>query len=151
MSCSPTPISTPPSKAPSSASSSTRASVAAPAAGAATLALVEEEAEEGAFDGGVEIGVGEHDIRALAAQFEADPLEVALGRRLHDDLPGQVFAGECDLIDVHVLAETGAGRRAETGNDVDDPVGEAGFLGQGGDAQGGQRRLLGRLEHDRDR
>ena len=40
-----------------------------PAAGAAALALVEEQAEDGALDGGVEVGVGEDDVRALAAQF----------------------------------------------------------------------------------
>ncbi len=73
-----------------------------PAAGAAALALVEEQAEVRAFDGGVEVGVGEDDVRALAAQFQADALQVAACRRLHDDLAGGVFAGEGDLVDVHV-------------------------------------------------
>ena len=53
-----------------------------PAAGTAALALVEEQAEVRAFDGGVEVGVGEDDVGALAAQFQADALEVALGGRL---------------------------------------------------------------------
>ena len=73
-----------------------------PAAGAAALALVEEQAEVGALDGGVEVGVGEDDVRALAAQLQADALQVALGRGLHDDLAGRVLAGEGDLVDVHV-------------------------------------------------
>ena len=51
-----------------------------PAAGTAALALVEVQAEVGAFDGGVEIGVGEDDVRALAAQLEREPLQ-RLGRR----------------------------------------------------------------------
>ncbi len=109
-----------------------------PAAGTAALALVEEQAEVRALDGGVEIGVGEDDVGALAAQLEADALEVALGGGLHDDLAGGVFAGERDLVHVHVLGERGAGGRAVAGHDVDDAVGEAGFLGERGDAQGGR-------------
>src|SRR5262249_39802825 len=64
-----------------------------PAAGTAALALVEEQAEVSALDGGIDIGIGKDDVGALAAQFEADALEVALGGRLHDDLAGGVFAG----------------------------------------------------------
>ena len=119
-----------------------------PAAGAAALALVEEQAEVGALDGGVEVGVGEDDVGALAAQLQADALEVALGGRLHDDLAGRVFAGEGDLVDVHVAAEGGAGGRAVAGHDVDDAVGKPASWASCGDAQGGQRRLLGRLEDD---
>ena len=52
-----------------------------PAAGAAALALVEEQAEVGALDGGVEIGVGEDDVGALAAQFQGDALQIAAWRR----------------------------------------------------------------------
>ena len=51
-----------------------------PAAGAAALALVEVEAEHRARHGGVEVGVGEDDVRALAAELEGDPLE-RLGAR----------------------------------------------------------------------
>ena len=69
-----------------------------PAARAAALALVQEQAEQGAVDGRVEIGVGEDDVRALAAQLEGDPLE-RVGRDLHDDLAGASLAGEGDLVD----------------------------------------------------
>ena len=62
--------------------------------------------------------------------------------------PVDAFAGEGDLVDVHVLADGGAGGRAVAGHDVDDAIGEAGFLSQRGHAQGGQRRLLGRLQDD---
>ena len=58
------------------------------AAGAAALALVEEQAEVGPLDGGVEVGVGEDDVGALAAQLQADALEVALGGGGHDGLAG---------------------------------------------------------------
>ena len=43
--------------------------------------------------------------------------------------PTSVRAGEGDLVDVHVAGEGGAGGRAVAGHDVDDAVGEAGFLG----------------------
>ena len=45
-----------------------------PAAGTAALALVEVQAEVGAFDGRFEIGIGEDDVRALAAELEREPL-----------------------------------------------------------------------------
>src|SRR5262249_42204635 len=66
----------------------------------------------------------------------------------HDDLAGRTLAGEGNLVDVHVSADGGTGGRAVAGHDVDDAVGEAGLLRQGGDAQGGQRRLLGRVQDD---
>src|SRR6185295_16538050 len=40
-----------------------------PAAGGAHLALVEEHAEQRAFDGGLEIGIGEEDVRRLPAKL----------------------------------------------------------------------------------
>ncbi len=47
-----------------------------PAPGTAALPLVKEQAEVRALHGRVEIGVGEHDVRALPAQLERDSLEV---------------------------------------------------------------------------
>src|SRR5262245_17517856 len=107
------------------------------ATGAATLALVEEQAEVGALDGGVEVGVGEDDVRALAAQLEADTFEVALGGGLRNDLAGGVLAGKGDLVDILVAGEGGAGGGAEAGHHVDDAVGEADLLSQTRHAQGG--------------
>src|SRR5262249_37565003 len=76
-----------------------------PAAGAAALTLIEEQAEERTLDGRVEVGVGEDDVGALAAQLQADALQVAPGGRLHDELAGGVLAGEGDLVDVLVAGD----------------------------------------------
>ena len=54
-------------------------------AGGAHLAAAGEDADEGAVDGGLEVGVGEDDVGALAAQLEADLLHV-LGALAHDVL-----------------------------------------------------------------
>ena len=51
-----------------------------PRSGDAALAVVEEDRVGGAGDGRVGIGVVEHDVGALAAEFESELLEVA-GRR----------------------------------------------------------------------
>ena len=46
----------------------------------ADLALVQERAEGRRVDRVVEVGVGEHDQRVVAAELEHDALEVAAGR-----------------------------------------------------------------------
>ena len=96
----------------------------------------------------VQVGVGEDDVRALAAQLERDALQ-RVGRGLLDDLGRVDVPGEGDLVDVGMRDQGRAGGLAEAVDDVDDAGREAGFEGQLGDAQGGQRRLLGRLHHDR--
>src|SRR5439155_22520328 len=110
------------------------------AAGTAALALVEEEGKVRALHGGIQVRVGEDDIWALAAQLQTDALEIALGGRLHDELAGRVFAGEGNLVDIHVAADGGPGSWTVTGHDVDHTVGEASLLGQGRDTQSGERR-----------
>ena len=50
-----------------------------PRARGANLALVEEDAEERAGHRPRQVRVGEHDVGRLAAQLEADPLQVAFG------------------------------------------------------------------------
>ena len=54
-------------------------------AGRADLAGAGEDADEGAVDGRLEVGVGEDDVGALAAELEADLLHV-LGGPAHDVL-----------------------------------------------------------------
>ena len=120
------------------------------AAGAAALALVEEEGEVRAFDGRVEIGVGEDDVGALAAELERDALEVRAGGGLHDQLADLGAAGEGDLVDVVVLGDGRAGGLAVAGDDVDARRREARFHRELADARGAeQRRLLGGLQHAR--
>ena len=50
-----------------------------PAAGRADLAAVDERRGQGVVDGRLEVGVGEDDVGALAAELERDALEVAGG------------------------------------------------------------------------
>src|SRR5262249_17421473 len=119
-----------------------------PAAGTAALALVEEQAEVGAFDCGIEVGVGKDYVRALAAQLQADALEVTLGGGFHDELAREVFTGESDLFDVHMAADGSAGSGPKSGDDIDHAVGDARFLCKLGDAQGGERRLLRRFQNN---
>ena len=71
-----------------------------PRAGAAALAVVEEDGAGRAGDGRAQIGVGQNDVGRLAAQFERDLLEVALGGRLDDQAADLGRAGEGDLVDV---------------------------------------------------
>ena len=119
-----------------------------PAAGRAALAAVEVDGVEGPVDGRVHVGVGEDDVGALAAQLEGRALE-RVGGGLLDDLGGIDVAGERDLVDVGVGNHGGAGGLAQAVDDVDHAGGEAGFLGELRHAKGRQRRLLGRLHHDR--
>ena len=51
-------------------------------------------------------------------------------------------------VDVHVGGERGAGGVAETRDDVEDPVGDAGELGEVRVVERGERRLLGGLDDD---
>src|SRR5262245_27996045 len=48
-----------------------------------------------------------------------------------------------------MLDDRAAGRRAVAGDNVDHAVGEAGFLGELGHAEAGERRLLGGFHDDR--
>ena len=83
----------------------------------------------------------------LAAEFEGDFLQVASGG--FDDEPADFGrAGEGDFVDERMCGERRACAFAESGEDVDDAFGEAGFVDEFGEAQAGHRRLLGELEHD---
>ena len=95
----------------------------------------------------LEVGVGEDDVRRLAAELERDLLQVAR-RGLHDQLADLGRAGERDL-STSGCAPAPRPRLAVAGDDVDHARREARFLHQLAEPQRRQRRLLGRLEHDR--
>ena len=115
--------------------------------GAAALAVIEEDSVGRSGDGGVDVGVVEDDVGRLAAEFERDLLQIASGG-LKDELANFGRAGEGDLVDVRMRGQRGAGRFAVAGNDVDDAIGNTGFLNHFAEKQCGERSLLGGLEHD---
>ena len=117
-----------------------------PRAGAADVALVEEDAVDDALDGLVDRRVVEDDVGGLAAELEGDLL-VGAGDRPGDRPADLGRAGERDLVDVRVRDQRPAGL-AGAGDDVDDARRQVGLLADLGEQQRGQRRGLGRLEHD---
>jgi hypothetical protein len=96
------------------------------AAGAAHVALVEVDAVDDAFDGLVDGGVCEDDVGRLAAELERGLLAGA-GDALLDELAHASAAGEGDLVDARMVDERRA-RGTRTGDDVDDAIGQFGFL-----------------------
>ncbi len=119
-----------------------------PAAGGAALAAVEIDGVERARDSRVEVGVGEDDVRAFAAEFEGRAFERLSGLAL-DDLGGVDVAGEGDLVDVRVPDECRAGGFTKAVEQVDHARRESRLDGQFADAERRQGRLLGGLHHDR--
>ena len=97
-----------------------------PRAGAADLAGIGEHRHRRARHRRVEIGIGEHDVGRLAAEFQRHALEIA-GRRPDDRLAGDVRAGEGDLVDVRMRSQRGAGGLAIARHHVDDAGRDAGF------------------------
>ena len=94
----------------------------------------------------VEIGVGEDDLRSLAAQLQRDGA-VALRRFGGDARAGRGRAGERQMLDARMRGERRAGLAAEPGDDVERAFGEADPRRELGDAQERQAGVLGRL-HD---
>src|SRR4051794_5032211 len=89
----------------------------------------------------------EDDVRRFAAQLGGDALDRRRGRR-RDRAPALGRAGERDLGDVGVLDEARSDRRAGADDHVDHALGEARLERELLEAQRGQRRELGGLEHD---
>ena len=93
-------------------------------------------------------GVLEHHERRLAAELHVHALDRA-GRLAHDARAGARGAGDRDQRDVLVAGERAADLRAGPGHDVEHARRQAGVERQAAEHQRGQRRQLGRLEHDR--
>jgi hypothetical protein len=117
-----------------------------PGAGRAHLAFVVEDPGHGAADRGVHIGVGEHDVRRLAAQLEGQPLQRA-GGLAHDRLADLGGTGEGDLVHARIVHQRHADLAAGAGDDVEDALRQPRLLAQLGELERGQRRLRGRLQH----
>src|SRR6185312_5995142 len=116
--------------------------------GAAALTVIKEEAEVGSFDRFVDIRIGEHDVGALAAELESDALQVRFRGGFHNEVADFGGTGEGDFIDIHVAGERAAGGGTKAREEIDDAFRKSRFDNELTDAEGGERRLLGRLHHD---
>ena len=76
----------------------------------------------------IEVGIVEHDVRALAAELE-HAADEPLARARRDRAAGPDAAGERDLRDQRMIDERLAGL-AKAGDDVDDAGRDAGGFGQ---------------------
>ena len=113
----------------------------------ASLPLIVEDREGRAAHGGIERGVVEDDVGALAAEFELHALQISR-RSLHDFAAGNGGAGEGNLVDAFVLGKVLAGGVSVARHDVDDAGRKADLGHQLGDAQRAERRQFGLLQHD---
>ena len=119
-----------------------------PRARAAVLAGVAEDRHRRRRRGGPEVGVGEDDVRRLAAELERHPLDRRRGPG-RDPAPDLGRAGEGDLGDVGVLDQPLPADAAGPGDDVEHALGQPGLERDPLELDRAQRRQLGRLEDDR--
>ena len=109
-----------------------------------------EAAEQRALGGQVELGVGHHDQRVLAAQLEAGRLDVAPAQ-LADARADRGRAGEADLVDEPLRQrrlQPLEGGRAVALDQVEHAVGQPAGEEQLGERLAERRRVLGRLPDD---
>ena len=89
----------------------------------------------------VEIGIGEHDVRRLAAELQGHRDEVPAG--IGSDQGTRLgSAGEADVVDAGKARHSRAGLRG-AGHDVDDTARETGLERQTCHLQGGSGCVLG--------
>ena len=104
----------------------------------AHLAAAGEDADQGAVDGGLEVGVLEDDVGALAAELEADLFHVP-GAGPHDGLADLDAAGEGHHVDVGRRGEIVADLPARTGEHLKDALRQADLGEDPGELQRGER------------
>ena len=119
--------------------------------GDADLAGVAELAQDGAGDGLVEVGVVEDEERRVAAELERELHDLA-GALRHQDLADGRRSREGELAHDRVARQLAAdhGRvLGIAGHDLEDARGDPRAVGELGQGERRERRLLGRLAHDR--
>ncbi len=94
----------------------------------------------------LEVGVGEHDLRRLAAEFQRDRAVVRGGGLRHAP-SGVRRTGERDVVDARVLRQRLPGLCPQAGDDVQGAGGQAGLRAEFGRAKQRQAGILGRLHH----
>src|SRR5438552_3642055 len=101
-----------------------------------------------AFDSFVQIGVGENNVGAFAAEFERDALEIRVRSGTHDQVADFGGAGEGNFVHVHVARKRSACSGPVAGKKIDDAFGKASLKNEFANAKRGERSLLRRLQHD---
>ena len=94
----------------------------------------------------VQVGIGEDDLRALAAELERDGHGVFRRRRLHQP-PGGHRAGEGEVLHAGMRRERRAGFFAQARHDVERAGRQAALLRDAADGQRRQAGFLGGLQH----
>jgi len=112
----------------------------------AHLALVEEDRPGRGIRGSLDIGVREDDVRALTAELEPHALEIRLRRGLHDRASDIGGTSEGQDVDITVSGERRTCIDAEPVHDVEYAWRNTGLKRELGQEQGGERRLLSRLQ-----
>ena len=110
----------------------------------ADLALVREDPGRGTGDRRRQVRVREDDVGGLAAQLDTDPLDGFGGVAQHQSAHRR-RSRERDLVDARV-GDQRVARPGASGHHAQDTLGQPGVAEQRGEPQGGERRLLGRLQ-----
>ncbi len=114
----------------------------------AALAVQRVDHEQAGIERAVDIGIGEHDHRIFAAEFEMHALQ---RRRAlpHDRGAGGAFADKADRLDVGMLGQCLAGVFAKTVHDIEHARGQSGVQTDFRQQLRGEGRPFRRLVHDR--
>ncbi len=110
----------------------------AAAGGAGLSAVLHDRIDDDRHDI-VETGVGEYDLRRLAAEFERHRAMV-LRRRLRDRSSRDGRTGEADVIDARMRCQRSAGLAAIPGDDVERAVGETHCFGASSATRSSERQ-----------
>lgn len=106
------------------------------------------DTNDGGSDGLGHVGVGEDDIGRLAAELEADLLEIRIGSGSHNAATSSSRTSEGDFADVRVRGDGMASGGTVARQNVDDARREASLDNELGDAEGVDGCLLRRLKND---
>ncbi|CAB4584385.1 unannotated protein [freshwater metagenome] len=113
----------------------------------AVLAGVFKHRIRGCRCGLVNVGIRKNYIRALASEFECHTFDL-VGCSSHDALAHLGRAREYNLANIRVRDEPFADNASLSGENLEQPVGQASFTTELGESEARQRRPFGRLEDD---
>ena len=109
------------------------------------MARVIEHCTRSRGSSGLEVGIGEHNVGALATQLERDSLDL-IGAARHDALAHSGASGEANFANRGVLDEAPTNLGASANHHIEHTLGKPGLEGQLAKANGAQRRELRGLD-----